>query len=170
MGSAASRSRNVTVVDPRGHQVVKDVSFEARAGEVLGIAGVQGNGQTELIKSLLGLVQPDAGTVIRSTARTSPSTGPASSLDAGIGYIPEDRSHDGFVGAFSVRENLVLDLYRRDEFAARPGARGSTRSRPTRSAHRGVRHPHRDHARRRSRRCPAATSRRSSSPGSSAGR
>ncbi len=48
------RRRNVTVVDPRGHQVVKDVSFEARAGEVLGIAGVQGNGQTELIKSLLG--------------------------------------------------------------------------------------------------------------------
>ena len=53
--------RNVTVVDPRGHQVVKDVSFEARAGEVLGIAGVQGNGQTELIKSLLGLIKPDAG-------------------------------------------------------------------------------------------------------------
>ena len=63
MGSKALEVANVTVVDPRGHQVVKDVSFEAHAGEVLGIAGVQGNGQTELIKSLLGLIRPDAGTI-----------------------------------------------------------------------------------------------------------
>jgi general nucleoside transport system ATP-binding protein len=108
--------RNVTVVDPRGHQVVKDVSFEARAGEVLGIAGVQGNGQTELIKSLLGLIKPDAGE-IHLEGRDISRHGPRESLDEGVGYIPEDRSHDGFVGSFSVRENLILDLYRSDQFS-----------------------------------------------------
>ena len=83
---------------------------------MLGIAGVQGNGQTELIKALLGLVKPDAGR-IRIDGRDISSHGPRASLEQGIGYIPEDRSHDGYVAAFSVKENLILDLYRRDEFS-----------------------------------------------------
>jgi simple sugar transport system ATP-binding protein len=106
----------LTVVDPRGHQVVKDVSFEVHGGEVLGVAGVQGNGQTELIKALLGLVTPDAGKV-RIDGNDISTHGPRASLEHGIGYIPEDRSHDGYVGAFSVRENLILDLYRRGDFS-----------------------------------------------------
>ncbi|PVG84776.1 heme ABC transporter ATP-binding protein [Nocardioides gansuensis] len=116
-GTTVLEARNITVVDPRGHQVVKDVSFEARAGEVLGIAGVQGNGQTELIKSLLGLVRPDAGEIWLDGKDIS-KHGPLQSLEDGIGYIPEDRSHDGYVGSFSVRENLVLDLFRNDEFSS----------------------------------------------------
>jgi ABC-type uncharacterized transport system ATPase subunit len=116
-GAVVMSVEGCTVVDPRGHQVVKDVSFEARAGEVLGIAGVQGNGQTELIKALLGLVKPDAG-VIRLDGDDISKHGPRESLDDGIGYIPEDRSHDGYVGAFSVRENLILDLYRSDDFSS----------------------------------------------------
>jgi simple sugar transport system ATP-binding protein len=116
VGDVVLDVRGVTVVDPRGHQVVKDVSFQARAGEVLGLAGVQGNGQTELIKALLGLIKPDAGE-IHLEGRDISKHGPRESLDDGIGYIPEDRSHDGFVGAFTVRENLVLDLYRSDEFS-----------------------------------------------------
>jgi simple sugar transport system ATP-binding protein len=115
-GPATLQVEHLTVVDPRGHQVVKDVSFEARAGEVLGIAGVQGNGQTELIKSLVGLIRPDAG-VIRLEGNDISKFSPRKTLDEGIGYVPEDRSHDGYVGSFSVRENLVLDLYRNDEFA-----------------------------------------------------
>ena len=116
VGDVVLDVRGVTVVDPRGHQVVKDVSFDARAGEVLGLAGVQGNGQTELIKALLGLIKPDAG-AISLEGRDISRHGPRESLDDGIGYIPEDRSHDGYVGAFSVRENLVLDLYRSGEFS-----------------------------------------------------
>jgi ABC-type uncharacterized transport system ATPase subunit len=116
VGDVVLDVRGVTVVDPRGHQVVKDVSFQARAGEVLGIAGVQGNGQTELIKALLGLIKPDAGE-ISLEGRDISRHGPRQSLDDGIGYIPEDRSHDGYVGAFTVRENLVLDLYRSEEFS-----------------------------------------------------
>ncbi|HEX6516272.1 MAG TPA: ABC transporter ATP-binding protein [Nocardioidaceae bacterium] len=108
--------RNMTVIDPRGHAVVKDVSFEARAGEVLGIAGVQGNGQTELIKALMGLQKPDAGQILLE-GRDISKWGPRESLDAGIGYIPEDRSHDGYVGTFTVRENLVLDLYGHSDFS-----------------------------------------------------
>lgn len=121
-GEPVLRAESISVVDPRGHLVVKDVSFEARAGEVLGIAGVQGNGQTELIKSLLGLVRPDAGR-IQLDGRDISKHGPKESLEAGIGYIPEDRSHDGYVGAFTVRENLVLDLYRRKDFSSGPALR-----------------------------------------------
>ena len=116
VGETVLEVRGVTVVDPRGHQMVKDVSFEARAGEVLGIAGVQGNGQTELIKALMGLIKPDAGSILLDGVDIA-EEGPRHSLEAGIGYIPEDRSHDGFVGSFSVRENLVLDMFRTDEFA-----------------------------------------------------
>jgi general nucleoside transport system ATP-binding protein len=119
VGDVVLAASNLTVVDPRGHQVVKDVSFEARAGEVLAIAGVQGNGQTELIKALLGLVKPDDGTITLE-GRDITRHNPRKSLDEGIGFIPEDRSHDGYVGTFSVRENLILDLYRDPEFSRGP--------------------------------------------------
>ena len=112
----------LTVIDPRGVPVVKDVSFEVRAGEVLGIAGVQGNGQTEVVKSLLGLIRPASG-VVRLEGRDISRHAPRESLEDGIGYVPEDRSHDGYVGSFSVRENLVLDLYRHDEFCSGPALR-----------------------------------------------
>jgi ABC-type uncharacterized transport system ATPase subunit len=115
-GAPVLEAKGVTVIDARGVPVVKDVSFEARAGEVLGIAGVQGNGQTELIKCLLGLIKPAAGE-FRLEGKDISNHGPRQSLEDGIGYIPEDRSHDGFVGPFSVRENLVLDLYRHDDFS-----------------------------------------------------
>ena len=116
IGATVLEAKHITVIDARGHSVVKDVSFEAHAGEILGIAGVQGNGQTELIKSLLGVIKPDAGVVLVE-GRDITKHGPRESLATGIGYIPEDRSHDGFVGPFSVRENLVLDLYTSDRFS-----------------------------------------------------
>jgi general nucleoside transport system ATP-binding protein len=108
---------HITVVDERGVTVVEDVSFEVRAGEIFAIAGVQGNGQTELIKSLLGLERP-AGGVISLAGKDISRHGPRESLHDGIGYIPEDRSHDGFVGSFTVAENLVLDLYRDEPFSS----------------------------------------------------
>ncbi len=116
VGKPVLEARGVSVFDSRGVPVVRDVSFEARAGEVLAVAGVQGNGQTELIKALLGLIRPSAGEIWLDGDNIS-KHGPRQSLEDGIGYIPEDRSHDGFVGAFSVRENLVLDLFRHDEFS-----------------------------------------------------
>jgi general nucleoside transport system ATP-binding protein len=115
-GDVVVEVESLSVMDERSHLVVADVSFDVRAGEVLGIAGVQGNGQTELVKAVLGLLRPASGRV-RLAGRDISTRGPAQSLAAGLGYIPEDRTHDGFVGAFSVRENLVLDLIRSDAYS-----------------------------------------------------
>ena len=162
-------AEGISVIDPRGHMVVKDVSFEARAGEVLGIAGVQGNGQTELIKSLLGLIRPDAGR-IELDGKDISKHGPRQSLEDGIGYIPEDRSHDGYVGTFSVaREPGARPLpVRRVLRRAGAQARHDRRERRRRGSRSSTSAPSRP--RRRSRPCRAATSRRWSSPASSRGR
>ncbi|MFQ6171521.1 ABC transporter ATP-binding protein [Oryzobacter sp. R7] len=98
----------LTVVDARGHLVVRDVSFRVRGGEVLAIAGVQGNGQTELVEALLGLLPPAAGTVLLD-GRSLRGLGVRRILDAGVGFVPEDRKEDGLVGEFSIAENLMLD-------------------------------------------------------------
>ncbi|TDW15314.1 ABC transporter ATP-binding protein [Kribbella kalugense] len=109
------RVEGLTVIDERGFTAVDDVDLEVRAGEIVAVAGVQGNGQTELAEALLGLIQIAAGTISLDgedlTGRTTRQR-----LDAGIGYVPEDRAHDGFVGSFTVAENLVLDLFRKAPF------------------------------------------------------
>ena len=95
---------------------VSGLSFDVRAGEILGIAGVQGNGQTELCEALMGLLPVAAGTVKLSGADITHAT-PRERLDAGIAYVPEDRQEDGLVGSFSVAENLILNSYDRKPFA-----------------------------------------------------
>jgi simple sugar transport system ATP-binding protein len=103
---------NLIVDDERGVRVVDGIDLTVRAGEVLGIAGVQGNGQTELAEALVGLRIPRAGTIELAgqdlAGRTTKQI-----LGAGVGYIPEDRSLDGVVKEFTVAENLVLDMYDR---------------------------------------------------------
>ncbi len=96
---------------------VDDVSFQVRAGEILGIAGVQGNGQTELCEALMGLLPSVAGSV-RLSGRDITSATPRDRLRAGVGYIPEDRQEDGLVTDFSVADNLILDVYDRPPFAS----------------------------------------------------
>ncbi|WP_429419504.1 ABC transporter ATP-binding protein [Nocardia sp. GAS34] len=108
----------LTVVDAAGATVVDDVSFRVEAGEIVGIAGVVGNGQSELINALLGLAIPVRGSITAGGRELAGRT-PREHLDAGIGYVPEDRHHDGFVGSFSVSENLILDLVDRPEFSRR---------------------------------------------------
>ena len=108
---------DLTVIDEHGHRIVDGVSLDVRGGEVVGIAGVQGNGQTELIKTLLGLLTPATGT-ITVDHRDITNASPRECLEAGIGFVPEDRKHDGFVSSFSVAENLVLDRYRDDKFSS----------------------------------------------------
>jgi ABC-type uncharacterized transport system ATPase subunit len=115
-GAAAFDVSGLTVLDQHGNRAVDDISFSVRAGEILGIAGVDGNGQSELAQAILGLTPVHAGSIVldgeelvgRSTRRI---------LDAGVGFVPEDRSRDGLVGAFTVAENLVLDLYKNEPFA-----------------------------------------------------
>jgi general nucleoside transport system ATP-binding protein len=106
----------VQVADERGHLAVEGVDLEVRAGEVLGIAGVQGNGQTELVEAVMGLRPLVAGEIHLNGA---PLAGrkTADVLAAGVGYVPEDRSVDGLVKDFSVAESLVLDMYSRPPYA-----------------------------------------------------
>jgi general nucleoside transport system ATP-binding protein len=109
----------LNVTGERGEESVRDVSFQVRAGEILGVAGVQGNGQTELAEALIGL-RPATGSVRLNGAELSDASTHAR-LQAGIGYIPEDRQQDGLVGDFSVAENMVLDVYDQPPYASRFG-------------------------------------------------
>jgi general nucleoside transport system ATP-binding protein len=108
--------QDLNVYGERGEHSVRDVSFEVRAGEILGVAGVQGNGQTELCEALMGL-RPSTGSVHLDGSDLSHAS-TRTRLRAGIGYVPEDRSEDGIVGEFSVADNLVLDVYDRPPYAS----------------------------------------------------
>ena len=103
-------------VDGAHRNALDDVSFQVQAGEILGIAGVQGNGQTELCEALMGL-RPATGTV-RIDGRDVTGASPRDRLRAGIAFIPEDRQEDGIVADFSVADNLVLDTFDRPPLAA----------------------------------------------------
>jgi ABC-type uncharacterized transport system ATPase subunit len=108
----------VSIVDDAGTLLVDDVSFTVRGGEIYALAGVQGNGQTELTEALVGLRPLSRGSVTID-GKSATELGIDDVLGLGVGYVPEDRLHDGLVGSFSVAENLVLDLYDTAPFASR---------------------------------------------------
>ena len=100
--------RGLTVYDAADRAVVDDVSFDVRAGEILCVAGVQGNGQTELVEALMGLQDRVVGEIeVGGTVTSHPET--RRMLGLGVGYVPEDREEDGLVSSFSLAQNLVLD-------------------------------------------------------------
>jgi ABC-type uncharacterized transport system ATPase subunit len=100
----------LTVVDDRDIVKVHDVSFEVRGGEIVGIAGVNGNGQTELIDAIAGLRKIASGHV-RIAGKDVTGDSVRDSLDAGLGHIPEDRQRRGLVLDFSLAENIALHDY-----------------------------------------------------------
>jgi general nucleoside transport system ATP-binding protein len=108
--------RDLSVHADNGGTAIEQMSFEVRGGEILGIAGVQGNGQTELCEALMGLL-PSTGSVVLDGKDIS-HLSTKERLRAGIGYIPEDRQEDGLVGDFSVAENLILDVFDRPPYAS----------------------------------------------------
>ncbi|PRY68849.1 nucleoside ABC transporter ATP-binding protein [Glaciihabitans tibetensis] len=107
-GAAALVVSNLSVIDARNQVVVNSVSFEVHAGEILAIAGVQGNGQTELTEALLGLQQRVSGEVTLD-GRSLIGRNVRQVLNAGVGFVPEDRKEDGLVAEFTIAENLMLD-------------------------------------------------------------
>jgi simple sugar transport system ATP-binding protein len=107
-GETALVVDHLTVTDARGVPVVDDVSLSVRNGEVLAIAGVQGNGQTELVEAILG-VQQDVHGGITLDGRSLRGLTVRQVLDSGVGFVPEDRKIDGLVGGFTIAENLMLD-------------------------------------------------------------
>ncbi len=118
-GELGLEFENVSLLDENGTMVLNHVSFDVRKGEILAIAGVQGNGQTELAEAILGLVHPNSGS-IRLDGKELTKMNVRHRLDEGIGFVPEDRSTDGMVASFSVAENLILDQYKKAPFAKGP--------------------------------------------------
>jgi ABC-type uncharacterized transport system ATPase subunit len=111
--------QGLTVRDARGQMAVDDVSFQVRAGEIVTIAGVQGNGQSELLRAILGLEAVASGKILAG-GRDLTTRSPRDTLASGVGYVPEDRVKDGLVADFSVAENLVLDTYYLPPFSRGP--------------------------------------------------
>lgn len=111
--------RNLTVEDSRGVTMVDNVSFDVRAGEIVGIAGVAGNGQSELLETLTGIRKPVSGEVL---INGQPVTGldPASLRALGLAHIPEDRHHMGLVLSFEEAENAILGYHRDERFGRGP--------------------------------------------------
>ncbi len=116
LGEDALVVDGLTVLDANGLVQVDDVSFTVRGGEVVVVAGVQGNGQTQLTEALLGL-EPRVRGSARLNGHELIGRTVRQILDAGVGFIPEDRQVDGLVGGFSIAENLMLDRSFAGEFA-----------------------------------------------------
>jgi simple sugar transport system ATP-binding protein len=110
--------RDLVVTDERGHRVVDGMSLDVRAGEIVAIAGVQGNGQTELIEAVTGLRVPDSGSVTLDGKNLTGAT-PREMFDAGVAHVPEDRQRDGLIGSFDVAGNMVLNQVTSRRFSRR---------------------------------------------------
>ncbi len=108
--------KDLTVIDDRGQTVVDSVTIDVRAKEILAIAGVQGNGQTELAEAIAGMRRSIEGTVVLDGHDITNRSAKAL-FTHGAGHIPEDRQEDGLVGTFPLRDNLVLNMYDRPPFA-----------------------------------------------------
>lgn len=108
--------KELFVRDDRENMTVQGVSFDVRKGEVLGIAGVQGNGQTELVYALTGLTQPVSGEIY-IIGKPLHHTSPRNILERGVAHIPEDRQKHGLILSFPIHDNLVLCTYYKAPFA-----------------------------------------------------
>jgi ABC-type uncharacterized transport system ATPase subunit len=115
-GEPLLQVEELLVRDDRGLDAVRGVTFDVRAGEIVGIAGVDGNGQSELIDALTGLRHPASGT-IRVAGKDVTGASARRALDAGVGHIPEDRHRRGLVLEFNLAENLVLHDYAKEPFS-----------------------------------------------------
>ncbi|MEE2767656.1 MAG: ABC transporter ATP-binding protein [Actinomycetota bacterium] len=117
-GSPRLTVTGLNVDGDRGRQAVTGVSIEVRAGEILGIAGVSGNGQRELAEALAGLRPLTAGQMFIDGNEVTGGT-PSEIRRAGMAYVPEERMRDGVVGEFTVAENLILVDYNSEPYCRR---------------------------------------------------
>ncbi|MBB3655825.1 simple sugar transport system ATP-binding protein [Rhizobium sp. BK650] len=111
--------RNLTVKDNRGVTMVDNVSFDVRAGEIVGIAGVAGNGQSELLEAISGIRKPASGEILLD-GQPIDKADPARLRELGLAHIPEDRHHMGLVLKFEEYENSVLGYHRRPGYSRGP--------------------------------------------------
>ncbi|MFX0108527.1 MAG: ABC transporter ATP-binding protein, partial [Candidatus Hodarchaeota archaeon] len=118
-GKTVFSVKNLSVNDYRGLPAVKDVSFDLFAGEILGIAGVEGNGQTELVEAITGLIKPTGGQVLVGELDIT-GKNPRTVRAAGVSHIPEDRHQRGLILSFNIEENLALGSHHIAPFAFGP--------------------------------------------------
>jgi simple sugar transport system ATP-binding protein len=116
IGEVVLDIQNLFLDDDRGLPAVNDVSLQVKAGEILGIAGVQGNGQTQLVEALTGLREVKSGKISILGENTTSST-PRKIREVGTAHVPEDRQRDGLILSFPVADNLVLNTYYESPFA-----------------------------------------------------
>jgi simple sugar transport system ATP-binding protein len=112
-GGPLLKVEDLRVLEDRGLECVRGISFEVRAGEIVGIAGVDGNGQTELVEALTGLRKAESGRILAGGEDVTGETA-RECFDAGLGHIPEDRQRRGLVLDFSLAENIALHDYRQE--------------------------------------------------------
>ena len=115
-GSVRLQVSELTVANSAGAVVVDGIDFEVAGGEILCIAGVQGNGQSELADALLGNIPVLSGQVSLDGVDITNAV-PRRTIAAGMGFVPEDRQHDGFISSFTIAENLVLNRFQSAPFA-----------------------------------------------------
>jgi simple sugar transport system ATP-binding protein len=115
-GEAILRVEDLVVIDDRDQIAVDGVSFSLGGGEILGVAGVQGNGQTELVEAITGLREADSGKITLGDRDISKAS-PRQITESGVAHVPEDRQHDGLVLSYPVADNLVLNTYYKQPFA-----------------------------------------------------
>ena len=136
--------KNLHVRDDREHMAVNGVSLDIREGEIVALAGVQGNGQTELVEAIVGLRAVDSGTIVIDGHDTTTSS-PRHVSDLGVAHVPEDRMRDGLIGAMTVAENFILDTYHRPPYSRRGSLNEDAIAERRRDGREGLRHPHAVH-------------------------
>jgi ABC-type uncharacterized transport system ATPase subunit len=115
-GKPVLEVRDLHVLDGRLLPAVRGLSLEVRAGEILGVAGVQGNGQTELVEAITGLRTVKSGAITIDGTEVTRKT-PRQIVELGVAHIPENRNKDGLVGPFPLMDNLILNMYYLAPFA-----------------------------------------------------
>lgn len=116
VGEVRLKLKNVNAVNDDGQTILRNVSFEVRSGEILGVAGVSGNGQRPIAEAVAGLQKVDSGQVSLEGQEVTNFT-PAEMFDSGLSYIPEERMHDGVIKDFSVAENFILQDHIRSPYS-----------------------------------------------------
>ena len=109
----------LTISDHTGRTLVNDVTFDIKAGEILAVAGVQGNGQSELAEAIVGLQEHVTGKISLDGIDITHSS-VHNALHAGIAFVPESREDDGLISSFSIEENLILDVHDMTPYAKGP--------------------------------------------------
>jgi len=114
VGETAYQVQNLNLT-VKGVPILRDVALAVHKGEILGIAGIEGNGQSELIEVLTGLRKPDSMELVKDGQPLSGKT--AAFLSAGVGHIPEDRLVRGMIGPMTIEDNIILGYHRKKEFS-----------------------------------------------------